>query len=345
MHIRFSTGLTMKYFRLYTLILSVVMYSSCKKNRFEITTDKVDNPIKIDRFDKDLMSIDTTKIETETARLQAKYGNFFTLFTKQIINIGTPDSANFYPLLKGFVTDSMAREIYKESNIYFTDISDIETELNIAFEYMHHYFPKIKTPRVLMHLSGFNQNIVATETDLSLSIDYYLGADYIPYQYIAYDYQRYNMRREKIASDYILGFLMSEFPMQTHSDRLLENMLHRGKILYLQSIIMPNQKEEVLLGFPPEKMKWCRDNEKQMWTYILENKQLFSNSMMVVTKYLNEAPFTAYFGENSPGQAVIWIGFQIVTQYMDNNPKLSPADLMKETNYQKILEESNYRPR
>lgn len=334
----------MKYFRLFIIVLSVVLCGSCKKNRFEIDKSKINQTIKIERFDKDIMSIDTTKLEAETARLQKKYGEFFTFYTQKVIGIGTPDSTDFYRLLKGFVTDSMAREIYKESHSYFNDISNIESELSTAFSYLNHYFPNIKTPKVLMHISGFNQNIVITENYLSLSVDYYLGADYIPYQYIAYDYQRYNMRKEKIVSDYILGFLMSEFTMQKHSDRLLENILYRGKILYLQSIIMPKQKADVLFGFTPEKMEWCKNNEKQMWTYILENKQLFTNDMLTVAKYLNEAPFTSFFGENSPGQAAIWIGYRIVKQYMDTNKNITLPQLMEETNYQKILEQSNYRP-
>ena len=318
---------------------------SCKKNRFEIA-DTGFEQVKIERFDRDLMSIDTARIVEQIAELREKYGDFFALYTEKIIPIGNETSPNYYPLIKGFVNDSMVREIYNEAQLCLGDMSDIERELTIAFGYIRRYFPNIEIPRVLIHISGFNYNIVLADGFLSVGEDFYLGDDYEPYLYLEnlYEYQRRNMYREKIAPNYVYGFLVGEFPMDVFSTRLLENMLYRGKIMYLQTVIMPNQPQHVLFGFTPETLQWCKDNEQQMWLYILEKRHLFVNDMFTVAKYLNEAPFTSFFGNESPGQAAVWLGYRIVKQYMDNNTHITLPELMSETDYQKILEQSKYKP-
>ena len=40
-----------------------------------------------------------------------------------------------------------------------------------------------------------------------------------------------------------------------------------------------------------------------------------------------------------------WLGWQIVRKYMEENPKVTLAQLMAEKNAQKILTESKYKPK
>ncbi|MDA3846513.1 MAG: hypothetical protein PF505_08205 [Vallitaleaceae bacterium] len=333
----------MKIKELFILFFSILTLVSCNKNRFEIQTDDINLDVKIEHFERDLMNVDTANIEQSIADLRSVYGDFFTRYVTNVIMIGSPDSSNFSPRLKAFVSDSMVVEVYKESQLVFADISDIQKEINDAFKYIKYYFPDKKIPRVAMHISGFNQSIVATDEVLSISIDNYLGADYILYKDIVYDYQLYNMTRSKVALDIILGYLMSEFPFDNNG-RLLNGILSRGKILYLQSVFMPERNEADLMGYSQDQLEWCVQNEKNMWTTVMENKHLYETSQIICAKYLNPAPFTAYFPDDSPGQAGIWLGLQIVKSYMDNNTDVTLPQLVAENDYQKILEESNYKP-
>lgn len=324
------------------LLSTFFIIYSCSKNRFEIDTDKIDLQLTIERFDRDLMSMDTALMDDEIIKMKQKYGTFFNRFATNVIMLGSPDSTQFEQRLKAFVTDSTLHEIYIEGQHVFSDVSAIEDELTVAFKYVKYHFPELKIPRVAMHISGFNQSIVATEDVLSISIDNYLGSDYILYKGLMYDYQLPNMEPSKVAPDLVLGFLMSEFPSLSYGT-LLNCILSRGKILYLQSIFMPERNESDIMGYTAEQLEWCQVNEKVMWNYLIENKQLYNTSHMVLTKYLNSAPFTSYFTQDSPGQAAIWLGLQIVKSYMDNND-ITLEQLMQNTDYQTILADSKYRP-
>ena len=142
----------------------------------------------------------------------------------------------------------------------------------------------------------------------------------------------------------MMGWLLSEFPQETYTEVLLDNILYRGKIMFLLETFMPGEKPETLMAYTPEQLKWCRDHEKEMWTSIIEDKHLFQNNRMITAKYINEAPYTSFFPHESPGRTGIWIGWQIIRSYMKNNPDVGLKELMEESNYRKILEKSGYRP-
>lgn len=324
------------------LLLTSLFLVSCNKNKFKINTADVKLDVKIERFDQDFMNMDTSNLEQSILQMSQKYGEFFTRYTTSVVMLGNPDQSQSKSHIKAFVGDSMVREVYKESQKVFADVSDIESETKDALKYIKYYFPALKIPRVSMHISGFNQNIVSTPDLLSISIDNYLGADYAMYKGIAYDYQLQNMTRSKVAPDIVLGYLMTNFAIETNGT-LLNLMISRAKIYYLQSVIMPQRPEQDIVGYTKAQLDWCVANEQNMWSYLMENKQLYNTSQLVLAKYINPAPFTVNFTQDSPGQAAIWLGLQIVKSYMDNNSVTLP-ELMKETDYQKILEESMYKP-
>ena len=67
---------------------------------------------------------------------------------------------------------------------------------------------------------------------------------------------------------------------------------------------------------------------------------------MKIQKFLNPAPFTPGVGEknDSAPRLAVWTGWQIVKQYMDNNPNVTLQQLMGDNDAQKILNGSKYKP-
>jgi hypothetical protein len=98
------------------------------------------------------------------------------------------------------------------------------------------------------------------------------------------------------------------------------------------------------MGFTEDQMRWCRNNEKQMWTHLVEEKLLFSSDPLNIRKLVEDAPYTSFFTSESPGRAAVWQGWQIVRAYAARFPELSVHQIMSERNYQEILRESRYNP-
>ena len=78
---------------------------------------------------------------------------------------------------------------------------------------------------------------------------------------------------------------------------------------------------------------------------MIEKKLLFETNYLTINKFVNPAPFTSGFPKNSPGQAVLWLGREIIYAYMKRNPEISLSELMMNDNYQRILSESRYEPK
>lgn len=324
----------------------LIFLGSCtKSSRFEIDTTKNRYEVKIQRFDKGLLSIDTLKMKPGIDNLYARYKDFLPVFTYNILDTTATDTTAVIKLFHQFLTDKTYAPVNKKAKqLYGGDITDLQTKISDAYTYIHHYFPEVELPEVYFFVSGFNSQIIMNEKFIGIGTDFYLGNDFPQYKDLTYQYMIYNMRRENLASDLVSATLFRMFVMNSEQNRLLDNMIFRGKIMYLLSVFMPEEKPEILIGYSPEQWEWSTKYEKEIWAAIIDQKHLFSTDVQLIHKYMNDAPFTAPVSQESPGRLGTFIGWQIVKSYMEKNDKLGLKDLMNEENYQKILENSGYRP-
>ncbi|HOO19184.1 MAG TPA: hypothetical protein PK296_03225 [Paludibacteraceae bacterium] len=330
---------------IFTSIVITLLFCSCKKtNRFAINTSKDRIKVVIQRFDKDLILLDTINTEVGVKQLYQKYPDFFPFYISSILERDPQDTLKICDLIKNFLKDTTFVKVNKKVLEEYADVSDIETTLSTAFTYTHYYFPEIKLPTVYFFVSGFNRAILWNDHLIGIGTDLYLGNDYPLYKEITYEYMIYNMRRECIPADIVSTLLVNSFPMKSSQDRLIENMLYRGKIMYLLSIFLPEEKPTDLIGYTPTQWEWCKKHEKEIWASVIEQKALFSSDSKIIGAFINDAPFTAPISQDSPGRLGTWIGWQIIKSYMETNKNVDLRQLMNERNYEKLLENSNYYP-
>jgi hypothetical protein len=128
-------------------------------------------------------------------------------------------------------------------------------------------------------------------------------------------------------------------------DNVMAEMIHEGKLFYFVKCMLPEIKDDLIFGFNPGQLKFCVNNENQMWQYLIEKNLLFSTDQLTKRKLTGEAPFTGYFSKESPGRAAAWIGFRIIESYMRKNKDSRLEDLMINSDYQGILEKAKYNPK
>jgi len=325
-------------------IFSLSIISCRPANRFAID---LSNPVEVNiqRFDKDFILLDTLDIVAGVKQLYEKYPDFFPVFIHDILGLNPHDTLFVAEQIGVFLTDSLFRNVNKEALKQFEDVRDIEHKLSIAFTYLQYYFPEIKLPRIYFFVSGFNSNILLSENLIGMGTDMYLGTDFEAYlKSDIYRYKLEAMNRQNLAPDLISALLFYNFRMRSEQDRLIDHMLYRGKIMFLLSVIMPNVSDEFLIGYSAEQIQWSRRFERQIWTSIIDQKALFSTDRFLIRQFLNDAPFTSPISPDSPGRLGTWIGWQIVRSYMNRNQQITLEELMRTTDFQRILEESGYRP-
>jgi hypothetical protein len=321
------------------IILFTLFFSSCVEKHSG-------SRIHIQRMEHDLFECKPESLKDSVPMLYKKYDAFFRIFTEGIINVGDSSNPTFNEYLKNFITNYGIYLSYQKSKEVFPDMNDYEKSLGNAFNEYLKKIPGEKTPHVYSFISGYLQGVAALDTIVGIGLDMYLGRDFEPYSIMWPDkkYKRYNLHKNKIPTDVIQCWAMSKYPFASEENTVLANMLYFGKIWYFSKMIMPEESDTLIYGFSPLQLKWCNNNEEQMWTYLVEHKMLYNTDYLVINKFVADGPFTQYFTNESPAKATVWVGYRIIESFMKRNPTISLKQLMNDNEYQKILSMSGYKP-
>jgi hypothetical protein len=326
------------------LIVIMALTVGCKHDRFSVNVSGIQADITITRFEKDLFSTDPSSLEDSLPSWQHKYGSFLQYFS-YIVKLGNVQDPGFADRLRQFATDHTNYLIYKRTMEVFPSIDTFKTALQEAFKHYRYYFPGRHIPRIYTYVSGLNQSAITGDSLLAVGLDKYLGTREKLYKQAGiYNYLIVNMHPEKLTSDCMMFWAETEFPFQDSVNNLAANMIYRGRMMYFTSAMVPDQPDTLKWGFTGKNLEYCRQNEKAMWADLIDRKFLFTTDRFTIDKFILEGPYTKDFGRESPARAVVWMGYRIVSAYMEKNPRITLPTLMAEKDYMKILNSSAYNP-
>lgn len=325
---------------------AMLMLAGCKPGRQYYPRSMPQQQVQIIRFDSALLAIRDDHAAEDVRRLYADYPGFMPEYVEQALGVSAADTdylADALPLyirdtLYGF--DKTNRKVLQT----FADMRAIRRDLSHAFTRIHYLYPDLYVPMVYTFVSGFNASVLFLEDgNMAVGLDMYLGSDYPYYNQVVYNYQKQTMRPECIAADVVSGYLFAAFPFAAKKSRLIDNMLYRGKMMYVCSTLLDAPNYEVM-GYTREQWKWCEQNERQVWNRIMDKRDLFKTEQMLLTSYLNDAPFTSEISQEAPPRLGTWIGWRIAESYMQHHPEVSLQELIANHDAEQILRESYYKP-
>ena len=298
----------------------------------------------VEPFYKDLME-GRGDAAALNAAMSEKYGEFYDAFCRYELRIGKPGSYMCDSLLSIFLSQPENNEVLALCDSVYRDI-DIDGDVSDAFSCYAALFPGQPVPgRLLCHFSFFNSRILVDSSYVSFGIENYLGRGCRFYDWLEVPvYARQNRKVSSITSDIIKAWILSTMPDKSDKEDVLTALIYQAKVLYALHCCIPGIDMETLFGMSKEQLSWCKDNEAAMWALLVERKLLYSTDMLDRSKLVNEAPFTYFFGNNSPGRAALYCAYNIVRGYVKNTQGLSPAELMDIDDAQRILQGSRYNP-
>ncbi len=332
----------MKSITILFCVLSICLFSCNGQNTHVPAAITSATPISVNRFDQLLFKLVETNDTSLQTELTQRYPLMLEILGKGVLNKQSPTMPGFFDRLVNYYSEPTLKQLYADAMLAYTEVSTIEQALGNGFVWLKACFPSMQIPRIYMHVSGFNQNILVGDSLLSVSIDKYLGEDFPLYQEFFYDYQRRLMTPALLVPDCVAGWLMSEYPFTGKENVLLDRMIYAGKIKYLVHQAFPQLKPEILMGYTETAYAWCRENESQLWKAIIERKHLFTPDQMTTSKYFDPHP-SLFLTDEAPGNLGSWIGWQIIDRYM-RKTNISPEALMQNNNSQEILRDSKYKP-
>ena len=311
------------------LVVFCLFFLSCdKKNKTKNAVTAIPLELKVERFDKIFFETPPKDLE----KVKAAFPFFFP-------------AGNDNSIWLNKMQDPIWREVYTEVQKKYVDFEPVKSELELLFKHIKYYFPKTKTPKVITIISemDYANKAIYADTLVIISLELYLGKNHKFYQFP--NYIKQNFEQKQIMPDIVSSFSSRKIPPVTDKD-LLSQMIYQGKQLYLKDLFLPNYSDAEKMGYTPEQITWCQENESYMWRYFIEKEMLYSDDQKLITRFINPAPFSKFYLEidnESPGQVGAWIGWQMVRSYMENNEVPVP-DLLK-TDAKEIFLKSKYKPK
>lgn len=311
------------------LIFCFFIISSCdQKSKIEKAVEVIPVEIKVDRFDKAFFET----APQDLPKLKQAYPFFFPA--------GNDDQVWLEKM-----QHPQWRELYAEVEKLYANFDNKTTEIEDLFKHIKFYFPQTKVPKVYTVISemDYHNKVIYTGDMLIVSLEMYLGSKHRFYEFPAYLTQ--NFTANQMLPDITSSFVKTKVAPPKDLT-FLSQMIYYGKELYLKDLLLPESTDADKIGYSPEQIKWCEENESYIWRYFIENKVLYDTDQKLIPRFISPAPFSKFYLEidnESPGRIGTWIGWQIARSFMENN-KISLNDFLT-MDAKEIFEKSKYKPK
>lgn len=327
------------------LVILTVLFISCGDNRLKVDVSDMESDVKIMRFEQELAAYLADTTVHDLAPMRQQYGEFFDMFTHQVLGIPQDNDTMIAMNLRFFLQDPEVAEVMADVDSAYRDVSDIKKEIDSFLRHYQYYYPDKEIPQVVTYVSAFNYAVITTHETIGIGLDMFLGKDYVFYPRMGLPkYLSNRFSREYAVASVIRGWYESDYDVRDVKKELLSQMVYQGKLLYYLDAMAPDMADTLKTGYTAEQLQWCEENEAGIWAFFIENKLLFNTSPSEYVKYINEGPTTSGFPKESPGKVGAWIGYRIVQQYMKKNPDITLLELLNEKDATAILEKSGYKP-
>jgi hypothetical protein len=322
------------------LLIPCLVLLSCKSNRFETEINDVQlnldfsnlNEILINASQKELVNLRQQFREKKSDILDYNIGYCYR------INMNN-DTAYFNGVKRFFsnkYTKKLEETISSENNLNANSKKQIED----AFKRLKVHFSNGKLPRNIYQINSFfSSSVFCTEKEIAIGIERYLGPDNklvkeLPNQEF-YSWIKESMNEEFIERDVIAAWLMTNYVEET-SENFASEVIRWGKILFITKVCLPKVDERIILRYNQKQFEWAENSEKSIWKFLVEKEILFKIDEETRMNFLKEGPYTIGMPEESPDRIGQYIGYKIVTNFMDQN-EISLQKLIS-TPYNEILQ-------
>jgi hypothetical protein len=331
------------------LFIIVAGFTSCSNTEKTPDVSNIKIELSTRRFEKELFALDTANFSANLEQLVARYPSFGENFMYSILGADPKwnyDSVASY--VKGFT--AAYKNVYDSSNAVFADFSAYEKEIKKGLQYVKYYFPDYKIQKQIITyvgpLNGYGD--IVSDDALITGLQLHLGKTFSLYkselvQQTYPDYISNNFEPGYITVNCFKNIVLDLFPEKMEDRSLVQQMVEKGKRLYVLSKLLPAEEEYKLIGYKQGQLKDAYEHERNIWDLFAQNNLLQTIDNNVIKNYIGESPKTQELGDASPGNIGAFTGWQIVKKYMKKFPEAGLQKLMT-TDADIIFQEAKYKP-
>lgn len=323
---------------------------SCSPNRLDIDISETKiPPVQFIRLDSMLWAwhSNTGILQTQLKRLQHLNAAQRYALSSVVPADSLRNNESQLRVIKRFINNpDISAALQRIHGIYTPErVNTLKAEIQNLFKHYAYYFPKDSIPNIISFCSGWNYAFAPYGNNLILSLDMYLGDTCSLYKYLPFPkYQIAKMNPEYIIPDLARALLLIKTDRQQAEDFLLAHAVFYGKLFYGIKALLPDVDDRLILGYTSAHMQYLNQYEHKLWTYFATDNKWFVQDLKVIRAHITEGPFTAAISKECPPRIAMWVGYRMVTAFMNRNPQISLDSLFQIQDPNRILRESAYKP-
>jgi hypothetical protein len=327
------------------IALLLLFLASCKPDKeecaFQPETSSIKIDLQIEHLEDSIISFTSKQQLVDFFSRHSVMRDIF--FNHQ----GYPNDSVFINELYHRFASPSFDTVLLETKKVFGDGSELKKEFTQAFTNLKFYYPEFKIPKIQTVITGMESDLFVSDTLIIVGLDYFLGngAKYRPNMY-EYMLKRYT-KEFVVPSTMLLYGIDSRINEVNMEDKsVLADMIAYGKAYYFAKQMLPCVPDSVFIGYTSKEIDGARENQDIIWKHLVEKEVFYSNVKNIKQKYIDERPKTIEIGDQCPGRIGVWMGWQIVNEYVkQNSQRNSLPKLMKVGNAQQIFKGSKFRPK
>lgn len=352
-----TDGLCRQIYQFYMILrlwifvsFAALILSGCQTNRFG--DDPPIEKIIVNHLNL-IDSLEASSKKNPNDALQDLYhsfGDFWVMYSEDLMKFGPATDSLAYAGMQAFLSHPDMVDANSAIQITFKNrFLDINSDFDHAFFRYKGYLGDKPIPTIVYLNSGFNYSVLPQESYLGVGLEYFLGSNHPVVQQldpqVFPQYIRNKMNPEFLVSESLRGWLLVSYQNQYYKDEtLLDVMMYWGKMMYILDVMQPDVSDAVKMSYSLDEQTWCEQNERNIWIAISKQEVLYEKRKFEINHWIDDGPFTnaENIPQDAPSRLGVWLGREIIRDYMVRNEDVTLQDLLKETNYMPIL--NSYRP-
>jgi hypothetical protein len=309
----------MRFFKFFTTVLILTILESCSTDPYKVDTSKVNLKLEFINLDSIVNFSNKQKLISSKTELIRNHREILDFSFGYCLGIPLqPDSA-FLRKVNEFKRDKYIKRLEKTISKFQKEV--FKTEITDGFKRLKYHFPDREVPHSIFFINSlFSASVFCTEKEVAIGLDRYLGAnarvikELPPQQF--YEWIKVGMEPRYLTRDVLAAWLTTNYLEETNENYAAE-MIRWGKILFLCKILLPEEKEEIVLRYTAAQLEWANASEKAVWSYLVDKELLFKTDEETRINLLKEGPYSIGLPKESPDRIGQFMGYKIVKQFME----------------------------
>ena len=260
------------------IVLCAFLFS-CSSNKIpDVSNIKID--ITTERFEKDIFDTTAPTLLSYLKHINTNSPSFVDSYLGKILTVDpawTADTAAAY--VNGFI--KAYRPVYDSAEKIFNDFSPYEKEIKKGLQFVKYYFPAYRIPKKVITYIGPADGYgdILADDALIVGLQHHLGKGNPLYKttMVQETYPEYISRRfepDYIAINCVKNIVNDLYPEKQDDKPMVNQMLEKGKRLYLLSRLLPETDEYKVIGYTQDQLKDCNAHESVIWDLFIKNSLL-----------------------------------------------------------------------